>query len=76
MIYLFLDVQLNWWPCHRVIVQSFLTYKEQPKRPVTFETFDQSDEETRPVQQKDNDKDNYNDNKNDNDNDKDNAKDI
>ena len=41
------------------------TLKEQPKRPVTFETFDA---ETWPVQQK------YNDN--DNDNDKDNVKDI
>ena len=28
-----------------------------PKRPVKFETFNQSDEETRPVQQKDNVKD-------------------
>ena len=33
------------------------TLKERPKRPVTFDTFYQSDEETRPVQQKDNVKD-------------------
>ena len=43
---------------------------------MTFETFDQSDEETRPVQQKDNDKDNYNANENDNENDKDTVEDI
>ena len=36
---------------------------------MTFETFDQSDEETWPDQQKDNDKDKYKDNDNDNDND-------
>ena len=43
---------------------------------MTFETFDQSDEETWPDQKKDNDKDKDNDNDNDNDNDKDKDKDI
>ena len=44
------------------LTQDFTTLQSKwPKRPVTFETFDQSDEETRPVQQKDNDKDKYND---------------
>ena len=38
---------------------------------MTFETFDQSDEETWPDQKKDNDKDKYKDKDNDNDNDKD-----
>ena len=38
---------------------------------MTFETFDQRDEETWPDQQKENDKDNDNDNDNDKDNDKD-----
>ena len=48
------------------------TFREHPQRAtkilLTFETFDQSDEETWPDQQKDNDKDR--------DNDKDNDKDI
>ena len=35
-------------------LQSFRTYKERPKRPLTFETFDQSDEETWPYQHLDN----------------------
>ena len=47
------------------------TFKEQPYRLVTFETFDQSDEETWPDQQKYNDK--YKDN--DRDSDKDNPRD-
>ena len=34
------------------MVLLLLTYKEWPKRPVTFETFDQSDEETWPDQKK------------------------
>ena len=45
--------QLNRWPCHSVshsvtqslTVRLLLTNKERPKRHVTFETFDQSDEE-------------------------------
>ena len=41
-----------------------LRYKE---RLLTFETFDQSDEETWPDQEKDNDKDNYKDRDNDKD---------
>ena len=40
---------------------------EWPSRLVAFETFDQSDEETRPDQQKDNDKDKYKDKDNDKD---------
>ena len=52
------------------------TLKEQPKRPVTIETFDQSDEETWPDQQKDNNKYKDNDKDNDKDKDKDNDKDI
>ena len=40
---------------------------------MTFETFDQSDEETWPDQQKDNDKDKYKDKDSDKDNDKDNT---
>ena len=31
---------------HSLSVLLILTYKERPKRPLTFETFDQSDEET------------------------------
>ena len=46
------------------------TLKEQSQRLMTFQTFDESDEETRPDQKKDNDKDS------DNDKDKDNDKDI
>ena len=57
--------QLNRWPCHSVThwltdwlrVFYWLTYKEWPMRLLTFETFDQSDEETWPDQEKDNDKD-------------------
>ena len=51
-------------------------FKDQPKRLVTFETFDQSDEETWPDQQKENDKNNDKDKDNDKDNDKHNFKDI
>ena len=47
------------------------TLKECPWRLVTFETFDQSDEDTWTDQQKNNDKDNDSDNDNDKDNDKD-----
>ena len=47
-----------------------MTFREHPQRLMTFETFDQRNEETRPDQQKENDKDN------DNDKDKDNVKDI
>ena len=50
------------------------TFKEQSQRLVTFETFDQSDEETWPDQLKDNYKDKDNDN--DKDNDKDNTRDL
>ena len=39
-----------------------MTFKKRPYRLVTFETFDQSDEETRPDSKKDNDKDKYRDN--------------
>ena len=35
------------------------TFKERSQRLVTFETFDQMDEETGPDQKKDNDKDKY-----------------
>ena len=45
----------------------FLEHTEWPKRLVTFETFDQSDEETWPDQQKDNDKDKGKDKDNDKD---------
>ena len=38
------------------------TFQEQPQRLVTFDTFDQSDEETLHDQQKDNDKDKCKDN--------------
>ena len=38
------------------------TFKEQSFRLLTFETFDQSDEETWPDQQKDNNEDKHNDN--------------
>ena len=41
--------------------------KDWPQRLVTFETFDQSDEETWPDQKKDNDKDKYKDKDNDKD---------
>ena len=44
------------------------TLKEQSQRLITFDTFDQSDEETLPDQQKDNDKDKYNEKDKDNDN--------
>ena len=37
---------------HSLRVLLLLTYKERPERPVTFETFDQSDEETWPGQKK------------------------
>ena len=72
--------QLNRWPCHWLLTSlptylppSLPTYSallknttiEHSERFVTFETFDQSDEETWPDQQKDNDKDNDNDNDND-----------
>ena len=40
---------------------TFNTFKEQSLRLLTFETFDQSDEETWPEQQKDNEKDKDND---------------
>ena len=43
------------------------TTTEWPETLVTFETFDQSDEETWPDQQKDNDKDKYKDKYNDKD---------
>ena len=43
------------------------TLKEWSSILMTFETFDQIDEETWPDQQKDNDKDNYKDKDNDND---------
>ena len=43
------------------------TVKERRHRLVTFETFDQSDEETRPDPKKDNDKDKYRDKDNDKD---------
>ena len=46
------------------------TFKEQSLRLLTFETFDQGDEETWPDQQKDNEKDKHNDNDNDKDIDK------
>ena len=49
----------------------WLTYKERPKRLVTFETFDWSDEETCTDQKKDNDRDKDKDKDNDRDNDKD-----
>ena len=39
----------------------FFDIKKRPQRPVTFETFDQSDEETWPDQQKDNNDDKYKD---------------
>ena len=42
-------------------------FKERSYRLVTFETFDQGDEETWPDQQKDNDKDKYKDKDNDKD---------
>ena len=42
--------QLNRWPCHSVTesvrVLLLLTYKERPWRPLTFETFDHTDEKT------------------------------
>ena len=41
-----------------IITNTFATFKERSLRLLTFETFDQSGEETRPDQQKDNDKDN------------------
>ena len=41
--------------------------EERSQRLVTFETFDQSDEETRPDPKKDNDKDKYRDKDNDKD---------
>ena len=37
-----------------------ITLKERPQRLITFVTFDQSDEETLPDTQKDNDNDKYN----------------
>ena len=47
------------------MMNTFRAFKERPLRLFTFETFDQSGEETRPDQQKYNDKDkdidNYND---------------
>ena len=47
------------------MTNTFRAFKERPLRLFTFETFDQSGEETRPDQQKYNDKDkdidNYND---------------
>ena len=43
------------------MTNTFRAFKERSLRLLTFETFDQSGEETRPDQQKDNDKDNYND---------------
>ena len=46
------------------------TFKEQSLRLLTFETFDQGDEKTRPDQQKNNDEDNHNENDKYNDNDK------
>ena len=49
---------------------STLTYKERPYRPVTFETFYQSDEETGPDQKKYKDKEKYKDKDNDKDKDK------
>ena len=59
------------WLTDSLTVLYWLRYKERPQRPVTFETFDQSDEETWPDQQKDNDKDKYKDKYKDKDNDKD-----
>ena len=53
-----------------------ITLKERPQRLITFDTFDQSDEETLPDYQKDNDKDKYNDNDNDKHKHKENDKDI
>ena len=47
--------------------QSLQNSTEWPERLVTFETFDQSDEETWPDQKKDNDKDKYKDKDNDKD---------
>ena len=44
------------------------TFKERPRRLVTFETFDQSDEGTWPDPKKYNDKDKYKDKDKDNDN--------
>ena len=52
------------------------TTREHSQRLLNLETFDQSDEDTWPDQQKNNDKDNDKDNDSDNDNDKDNDKDI
>ena len=40
------------------ITNTFRAFKERSLRLFTLETFDQSDEETRPDQQKDNEKDN------------------
>ena len=51
----------DWLTDSSLRVLLLLTYKEQPERPVTFGTFDQSDEETWPDQKKDNDKDKYKD---------------
>ena len=45
------------WVTDWLTVLLLLRYKERPERPVTFETFDQSDEETWPDQQKNNYKD-------------------
>ena len=47
--------------------KTFREHQEWLYRLVTFETFDQSDEETWPDQQKDNDKDKYKDKDNDKD---------
>ena len=62
--------QLYTYPCHSLTHNLLLFYIKEPQ--VTFEKFDQSDEETWPDQKEDNgkDKDNHKDNDKDNDKDK------
>ena len=73
LIFLAVPRQLYRWPCHWLTDYYTLlknTIIQHSERLVTFETCDQSDEETWPGQQKENNKDKDNDNDKDNDKDK------